>query len=124
MSAASRSAASGAISDFDEFWLHFLSSHRRGATRWAHVAGVTLGVAGAAAALGTRKLWPLVVGGGALAVLSVGAHPVFEGNRAENLGRPLWAARALGRMWLRQVTGAIDADLAKVADRESASARF
>jgi hypothetical protein len=114
------SEAAGASSDFDEFWLHFLSSHRRGSTRWAHVAGVTLGVAGVAAALGTRKLWPLVLGGGALAVLAVGAHPLLEGNRAENLGRPLWAARALGRMWVRQVTGAIDTDLAKLAGRPQA----
>ena len=111
------SGAPDAITDFDEFWLHFLSSHRRGATRWAHVAGVTLGAAGLLAALGTRKLWPLAVGAGALAALAIGAHPVFEGNRAENTGRPIWAARALGRMWLRQVTGTIDADLAKVAER-------
>ena len=105
------------ITDFEAFWLHFLTSHQRAATRWAHVAGLSLGVAGAVAALATRKVWPAALGGAAFAALALGAHPVLEGNRAENFGRPLWAARALGRMWVRSITGSIDADLAAIARR-------
>jgi hypothetical protein len=111
------SAPSHSIEDFEQFWLHFLSSHKGAQTRWAHVAGISLGVLGAAAAVGTRKLWPLAIGAGAFAALAIGAHPLLEGNRAENFGRPLWAARALGRMWVRQVTGTIDRDLAEIASR-------
>jgi hypothetical protein len=60
---------------------------------------------------------PVLAGGAMAAVLAIGAHPVFEGNTAENLGRPRWAARAFARLCLRTVTGAIHADLARLAER-------
>src|SRR6187402_406948 len=88
--------------DFESFYLHFLGSHTRPATRWMHVAGVGLGVLGAAAALATRRPLPAMLGGAAAAALAVGAHPLFEGNTAQNGGRPLWAARAVLRMCVRQ----------------------
>jgi hypothetical protein len=100
---------------FEQFWLHFLSSHLRSSTRWAHVAALGAGLAGAGLAWRSRKAWPLAAGVGAGVALALGAHPLLEGNTAENLGTPLWSARALVRMCLRTVTGSIDADLAALA---------
>lgn len=94
--------------DFETFYLHFLTSHTRSVTRWMHVAAVGAGAAGVAISLTTRRALPAAVGAG----LAVGAHPLFEGNVPQNAGRPLWAARAVLRMCIRQVTGAIDVDLA------------
>ena len=108
------------ITDFEQFWLHFLSSHRKPATRWAHTVGLSLGVLGGAAALVQRRVTPLLLGAGAFAALALGAHPLFEANTPENFGRPLWAARALGRMWLRTLNGSIEADIERL-DREQAA---
>lgn len=97
--------------DFEQFWRHFLTSHRKAPTRWAHVAGLTIGVLGAAAAIGTRRVWPLAAGASVFAALALGAHPMIEGNTPRNLGRPLWSARALGRMWWRTLAGTLDAEV-------------
>jgi hypothetical protein len=106
---------------FEQFWPHFLSSHLRASTRWAHVAAVGAGLAGAALAWRSRKAWPLAAGVGAGAALAGLAHPLFEGNTPENLGMPLWAARAVMRMCLRTVTGSIDAEIAQITrDRADA----
>jgi hypothetical protein len=100
---------------FEQFWPHFLSSHRKASTRWAHVAAVGAGIAGAALALRRHSALPMLAGLGAAAALAGGAHPVFEGNTPENGGHPLWAARAIARMCLRTITGAIHADIEKIA---------
>lgn len=106
--------------DFEEFWPHFLSSHQNSLTRWMHVAGVASGAGGIVAALVLRKKWPLFVGAGMFGALALGAHPLVEGNHAENLGRPLWGARGLLRMCFRTVTGTIDEDLARMAQTKEA----
>lgn len=107
------------FNDFEAFWPHFLSSHQHGLTRWMHVLGVTSGAAGIAAALVLRKKWPLALGAGMFAAFALGAHPLVEGNHAENLGRPIWGARALLRMCARTVTGTITEDLARLSKTES-----
>jgi hypothetical protein len=98
--------------NFESFYQHFLSSHTRAVTRWMHVAGLSIGATGVAIAARTRRPLPALLGIGVGTALLVGSHPVFEGNTPQNGGRPLWGARALVRMCVRQVTGAIEADLA------------
>jgi hypothetical protein len=99
--------------DFEAFYLHFLTSHTRSATRWMHVAGVGAGIIGVATAVATRRPLPAILGVAAAVGLAGGAHPLFEGNVPENTDAPpFWAARAVLRMCFRQVTGAIDVDLA------------
>jgi hypothetical protein len=105
------SAEQKTFDSFEQFWPHFLSSHLKASTRWAHVAGVACGFAGAAVALRRRSVLPWIVGMGSAAALTVGAHPVFEGNKAENFGHPFWAARGVARLCLRTITGAIHADV-------------
>jgi hypothetical protein len=106
---------SSTYADFEEFWLAFVSDHRSAANRWAHVAGVACGLTGAALSIAWLNPLPLIAGGAAFALLAIGGHPVFEGNRAKNFGRPLWATRALGRLCFRTITGAIARDLDRVS---------
>ncbi|MCA9682376.1 MAG: DUF962 domain-containing protein [Myxococcales bacterium] len=103
------------FSDFESFWPHFLSSHMRAATRWAHVAALAVGVLGLIATIVLRHWLPLVLGAAGTAALAVGAHPLFEGNRAENLGRPLWGARGFWRLCVRTIAGSIEAEVAALA---------
>jgi hypothetical protein len=98
--------------DFETFYLHFLTSHTRAITRWMHVAAVGAGITGAAVSIATRRPLPVILGAAASLALAVGSHPLFEGNVPQNAGQPGYGGRALLRMCFRQVTGAIDADLA------------
>jgi hypothetical protein len=77
-----------AFETFEQFWPHFLSSHLKASTRWAHVGSTALGLAGVAVGLRRRSAWPLIVGAAGAAALAIGAHPLFEGNTAENVGHP------------------------------------
>jgi hypothetical protein len=105
---------------FEQFWPHFLSSHRQPLTRWLHVAALGVGALGVLTALRQRRLGPALLGTTAGAALALFAHPLVEGNRAENGGQPLWAARALLRMCGRTISGSIAADLAEL-ERDSAA---
>lgn len=97
---------------FEQFWPHFLASHRQPLTRWLHVAAVGVGTLGLVKAVRRHRLGPALWGSAVGAALALGAHPLVEGNRAENGGQPLWATRALLRMCLRTVSGSIAADIA------------
>lgn len=99
---------------FEQFWPHFLSSHRQPLTRWLHVAAVGVGTLGLLRAMRQRRLGPAFWGTAAGVALALGAHPLVEGNRAENGGQPLWAARALLRMCVRTVSGSIGAEIAEL----------
>lgn len=108
---------STAPASFEDFWLSFVADHKSARNRWAHVAGLTAGALGLGVAVARKSPVPLVLGAAAFAAFAVFGHPVFEGNRAKNFGRPVFAARAFMRLCLRTVTGAIDEDLARAAAR-------
>src|ERR1700744_3867891 len=97
--------------DFEEFWQAFLSDHRSPANRWAHVAGAAGGLLGLATTLASRRPAPLLLGAVAFAAFAVGGHPIFEGNRAKNFGRPWFATRAFARLCVRTVSGTVSGEL-------------
>lgn len=109
------STVNDAPQDFEAFWPRFLASHTSAAVRWCHVAGLACGLTGAALALRSRRPAPLLIGGGAFAALALLSHPIFGGNWPENLGRPLWGARAFLRLSARTITGSIKKELADLA---------
>lgn len=109
------------LETFEQFWPHFLSSHRQPATRWMHVAAVGAATVGIYAAVRRRRLAPLLVGSAAAFALATAAHPLFEGNTPQNLGRPLWAARGFLRLCVRTVTGRISAEVAELPAADSAT---
>lgn len=100
------------FTDFEEFWPHFISSHRRPATRWAHVAAAGAALLGLRRARKQGRLLPLLVGGAVAGGLAVLAHPLLEGDWPQNLEHPRFAARAFVRLCLRTLSGRIHEDLA------------
>ncbi len=109
------------LATFEQFWPHFLSSHRRPVTRFMHVAALGAAAVGMYAAVRRRRLSPLLIGGAAAFTLATAAHPLFEGNTPQNLGRPLWAARGFLRLCVRTVTGRISAEVADLPAADSAT---
>jgi hypothetical protein len=110
------------FNDFEEFWPYFLSSHRKAGTRWAHVVLVAIAARGAVNAARRGSLKPLLGGAAAASAIASFSHHFIEGSRPERRGNPLWAARALGRLVVRTVTGSINADLEKLQAQEAAAA--
>jgi|HubBroStandDraft_2_1064218.scaffolds.fasta_scaffold243242_2 hypothetical protein len=110
--------------DFESFWRHFLADHPSPANRWAHVAALVAGVGGAVLAVRRRSLAPALAGAALASALAGGGHPVFQGDRPQNFGKPLWAARAFLRLCARTVTGRAAEELAEIqaaAERDAAS---
>jgi hypothetical protein len=101
--------------DFETFWRKFLSDHPSAANRWMHVAALAAGVGGAALAIRTQRLRPALVGGAIAGAFAFAGHPIFQGDRPKNFGRPLFAARAFVRLCARTVSGRASAELAAMA---------
>lgn len=96
---------------FQDFWPHYLRQHSRPATRAWHVAGTSLVILIALAAIVTGTWWLLIampVTGYAFAWFS---HFAVEGNRPATFGHPLWSLRADFRMWRLWLTGGLDREL-------------
>lgn len=105
--------------DFEAFWKHFLADHPSALNRWAHVAALAAGAGGALWAIRTRRITPALTGAALAALFAGGGHPVFQGDRPQNFGRPLFAARAFFRLCWRTVTGRAGEELAEMqAERE------
>lgn len=105
--------------DFEAFWKKFLADHPSAANRWAHVGALVAATAGLAFAVRARRVGPLAVGAGAAAFLAVAGHPIFQGDRPKNFGRPVWAARAFVRLCVRTVSGRATRELEALAPTEA-----
>jgi hypothetical protein len=94
---------------YPEFWRRYLAAHRDPRTRTLHYIGTSLGMGALAAAAASREwrwLAAAPIAGYSCAWLG---HLVFEKNRPETFGHPVWslasdfrmlglfAARRLGR---------------------------
>lgn len=102
------------FNDFEEFWVQFLSEHRHPVTRWMHVGIVGVGALGALNAARKGSFRPILKAAAAASALAVISHKVFEGNRPQRSGHRLWAARALGRLAFRTVTGSVKEEVANL----------
>jgi hypothetical protein len=83
---------------YGEFWRRYLVAHRDPRTRGLHYLGTSLGLAALIVAGVTRDWRWLIaapVAGYALAWLG---HLVFEHNRPETFGHPLWSLASDLRM--------------------------
>jgi hypothetical protein len=106
--------------DFEAFWRKFLLDHPSPANRWAHVAALVAGAGGAVWAARRRSIAPALLGATVAAALAVGGHPVFQGDRPKNFGKPLWAARAFLRLCARTVNGDVTQELADLQREDAA----
>jgi hypothetical protein len=96
---------------YPEFWRRYLGAHRDPRTRGLHYLGTSLALAALAAAATTRDWRWLVAApilGYALAWLG---HLVFEHNRPETFGHPLWSLASDFRMLGLFVSGRLGGEL-------------
>jgi len=96
---------------YAEFWRRYLDAHRDPRTRALHYLGTLLGMAALVIAGITRDWRWLIaapVAGYALAWLG---HLVFEHNRPETFGHPLWSLSSDWRMLALFVSGRLRVEL-------------
>ncbi len=105
---------------YDAFWLHYLTVHRRPATRLLHYCGTSLGVTLVAAALLAGD-WRLVI---AAPLVGYGCawfgHFVLEGNRPATFGHPVWSLFSDFRMLALALSGRLGRELARAAAARAA----
>jgi hypothetical protein len=96
---------------YAEFWRRYLGAHRDPRTRGLHYLGTSLALAALAAAAATRDWRWLIAApllGYALAWLG---HLLFEKNRPETFGHPLWSLASDFRMFGLFVCGRLGSEL-------------
>jgi hypothetical protein len=105
------------FANYDAFWLHYLTAHRRPATRLMHYCGTALGVGCLAAAALTQE-WRLIVAAPIVgyACAWIG-HFALEGNRPATFGHPVWSLVSDFRMLALAVSGRLGRHLARSAAR-------
>jgi hypothetical protein len=106
--------------DFEAFWKKFLSDHPSSLNRWMHVAALVAGTTGVGRALSRRSIKPALVGFALAGAFAFVGHPLFQGDRPKNFGRPRYAARAFLRLCIRTVTGEAQRELAEMSNQSSA----
>ena len=83
---------------YPEFWRRYLGAHRDPRTRWLHYLGTSAAVAALFAAAATRDWrWLPVAPATGYGCAWLG-HLVFEHNRPETFGHPLWSLASDFRM--------------------------
>jgi hypothetical protein len=96
---------------YSDFWRRYLLAHRDPRTRALHYLGTSLALTALVAAAATRDwrwLAAAPVAGYALAWLG---HLVFEHNRPETFGHPLWSLASDLRMLGLFVAGRLGREL-------------
>jgi len=96
---------------YGEFWRRYLAAHRDPRTRGLHYFGTSFGLAALVMA-GIMRDWHWLIAapiaGYALAWLG---HLVFEHNRPETFGHPLWSLASDLRMLCLFVSGRLGSEL-------------
>lgn len=100
---------------FEEFWPFYVSQHSKKATRTLHFIGSTLALGAVAAAALTRR--PALLVGAPLAGYGFAwvSHFFVEQNKPATFTYPLWSLMGDARMWWMTATGAMDAEVERVA---------
>jgi hypothetical protein len=108
---------------FDDFWVFYVRQHKSKLNRTMHVVGTTAAMALVVAAVVKRRAAPLLLAPLAGYGLAWTGHLLFEKNLPTSFSHPIWAARAGLEMWLKTLTGQMDAELARcLAQRPEANA--
>ena len=100
---------------YPEFWRRYLAAHRDPRTRTLHYLGTTLAVAALLAAAATRDWRWLVAAPVAGYAFAWTGHLVFERNRPETFGHPLWSLASDFRMLGLFLCGRLGNELRRAA---------
>ena len=96
---------------FREFWPFYLREHAKPATRLLHVAGTSLVLLLAIAAILTRSWWLLAAMPVAGYAFAWGSHMAVERNRPATFTYPLWSLAADFRMFFLWASGGLGPEL-------------
>jgi hypothetical protein len=83
---------------YAEFWPRYLAAHADPRTRALHYLGTAAGLLMLVASLVTRAWWWLIVAPVAGYACAWTGHFVFEHNKPETFGHPLWSLYSDFRM--------------------------
>jgi hypothetical protein len=100
------------FSDFQSFWLFYLTQHSKKQTRWWHAAGTSTVLVCVALAVTLDWRWLLLAPVTAYG-LAWYSHFFIEGNKPATFGHPLWSLMADFRMVFLMATGRLDAEIEK-----------
>ncbi|HEU4963346.1 MAG TPA: DUF962 domain-containing protein [Bacilli bacterium] len=108
---------------YEEFWLYYVSEHRKRSTRVWHAVGTTLVLVALVYALATQQWWWLL----AVPVLGYGpawvSHFFIERNRPATFTYPLWSLRGDFHMYGLMLTGRMGREVARCQRRMEESKR-
>ena len=103
---------------YAEFWLRYLTAHADPRTRAVHYIGSGAGVALLIAFAATRD-WRYLVAAPLVGYACAWfGHAVFEHNRPETFGHPLWSLYSDFRMFVLFLAGRLSAELRRVNGME------
>ena len=98
-------------SDYDSFWLDYLSQHQHPTSRALHYIGMSAFLLCVFAALIVAS-WPLVGVGFVLFITcSVLGHRLFEGNKPAALSAPIWSIYSDWRLFFLFLSGRLNSHL-------------
>ncbi len=102
-------------SDYDSFWLDYLSQHQHPTSRALHYMGMSAFVLCVFGAIAWAS-WPLVGVGFVLFIIgSVLGHRLFEGNKPAALSAPIWSIYSDWRMFFLFLCGRLNSQLSRTA---------
>lgn len=104
---------------YREFWRRYLAAHRDPRTRGLHYLGTLLALAAVAAAAASRDWRWLVAAPVAGYAFAWTGHLVFEKNRPETFGHPLWSLMSDFRMLGLFLCGRLGRELRPTVPGES-----
>jgi hypothetical protein len=104
---------------YREFWRRYLAAHRDPRTRGLHYVGTTLAVLALVAAAASRDWRWLVAAPVAGYAFAWTGHLVFEKNRPETFGHPVWSLMSDFRMLGLFALGRLGRELRPSATGES-----
>jgi hypothetical protein len=102
------------VSNFEDFWPHYVHAHRNPVNRLCHYVGTTAAIGSVATAtLTLNPLWLLVAPVAGYGSAWVG-HFVFEKNKPATFQHPLWSLRGDFKMYFLALRGKMADEVERV----------
>ncbi|WP_409296937.1 Mpo1-like protein [Peribacillus sp. SCS-26] len=99
------------FSDYEAFWLFYLSQHSKGTTRAWHFAGTSLVFVFILWAVIFQNYWLLILAPVTAYALAWFSHFFIEGNKPATFGHPIWSLRADFRMYRLTLLGRLGKEI-------------